>query len=452
MPRRAVSRSCFLVGLLALGVALLSPAVGRAQGDVKSLGGPQDLKGLWPGKHKEQFLKLIKGEEAPEAGDDRVLDSAATYFVYRTTWPDLQTDRKSPRPPLTENAKELAAQIKDNALPNAGKNQEFMKKWTKRMIAAFEEVFAFQVPENRLSVVNACLLLPVYAQTRHPDFGEFLEKLITDDKLHDVIKLYALKALREYLPAEPMKAADDPADKTLQARIARDKRRIESVMKFLDRKWEGMDPAVALYLRREAVRTLAESQVPALVAQKGKVVAPVAPLLVQALAPEKDDPNLRLSLKATRLSVRGEAAIGVCRMHGKWVDDYQPEVGLYLLGRFLVDFINEYRGDYANFGGKKLRKEDPAIVPLLPWKLEADRLLKALDELPTNLRDESPSYAKAVAMAKEAKEFLTKMKTHGPVAPPNALNGLVRSLAPTAENMLLFRGVKESKVDLPAGD
>jgi len=450
MPRRAVSRSCRLLGLLALGVVLLSPAPGRAQGDVKTLGGPQELKGLWPGKHKERFLQLIKGEDTPAAEDDRVLDTAAAYFVYRTTWTDLQTDRKTF--PLLANARELGDQVKDNALPNAGKNQEFMKKWTKRMADAFGEVFAFKLPDNRVSVVNAALLLPIYARTRHEDFSGFLEKLITNEKQHDVIKLYALKALREYPPATPMKASDDPSDKALQARLARDTARIESVLKFLDRKWDAMDPAVASYLRREAVQTLAGSQVPALAVQKGKVKVPVAPVLVQALLSEKEDAGLRPSLKATKLSVRGEAALGVCRMNTKWVEGYQPEVGLYLLGRFLVDFVNEYRGDYANFGGRKFKKDEQRPVPLLPWKREADRLSKALDELPANLRDDSPSYAKAVAMAKVAKESLDGIRRLASVDPPNILGKAVQALAPAAENTFLFRGVKESKVEISGGD
>jgi hypothetical protein len=452
MLRRAVSRSGLLLWSSALGLALLTPAAGRAQADANLLGSPEALKKLWPGKHKDRFLQLIKAEDDPGAGDDAVLDSAAEYFVYRTTWPDLHKDRKTNPPPLVANAKELGDQIKDNALPNAPKNQEFMKKWTKRMIGAFEEVFKLKLPDNRIGVVNAALLLPIYAKTKQEAFGEFLEKLITDEKQHDVIKLYALKALREYLPARPLKASDDPEDKTLKQQLARDTRRVEAIMKFLERKTEGTDPAVALFIRRAALRTLADAQVPALAVQKGEVVAPAAYPLVSALAPEKDDPNLRPSLKATKLSVQAEAAIGVCRMRAKWIDDYQPEAGVYLLGKFLVDFIKEYRGDFANFGGKKIKKDEPKVVPLLPWKLEADRLLKALDELPTNLRDDHPIYNKAVAMAREAQRVLKDIKGHLQIGPPTVLTAAVNALA--TSNGTLFRGVKDKKltVELSAGE
>src|SRR5262249_15381151 len=146
---------------------------------------------------------------------------------------------------------------------------------------------------------------------------------------------YAVKALRQYLPARAPRLSDDPDDegyKALQQTIARDTRRVEVLLKFVNRKWDGMDPVVAQYIRREALQTLADARVPAMNLPKdGKVVAPVAYTLLRFLTPGKDGSNPPPSL-----SEKVEAATGVLKLDTRWAEGYNPEPGLYLAGQFLM--------------------------------------------------------------------------------------------------------------------
>jgi hypothetical protein len=432
-------------------VALLSPAPGRAQGDAKRLGSPDTYKVRWTGEPRDKFFKLLKGEEKPGKDVEKILDTAADHYIYRVTW--FGYDPKLRLPPITTAPNELLTLVKDFSLNKtfAAKNQEFQKLWTKRLIAALEEIFELPVPENRIAVANGALLLPVYAKAQREEFGKFLDKLVADEKQHDVVKLFALKGLREYLPVRVPKASDEGAEKAAQR--DRDTRRIDGILKFLNRKWEGKDPTVAAYLRRAALQTLAGAEAPALEVKDGKVVAPAAYALVLALTPEKDDPNLKPSFRASRLSVRAEAAIGVCRLRTRLLDAYQPEAGVYLTGRFLVDFVNEYRADYPRLK-EQPKKGEPKAVALLPWKLAAERLIKALDELKENLSNKGPFFPKAVTMIEEAKAVLTLMtKAPGRVEAPENLRARVNELAKfAATNATLYRGVEKYRAVLSADE
>src|SRR5262249_6182748 len=125
------------------------------------------------------------------------------------------------------------------------------------------------------------------------------------------------------------------------------------------------------YLRREAIKTLADAQNPAVAVNKkdNKVVmvegVVVVPLL-KILAGETDPPP--------SLTEKYEAAMGVLGF--KDLLDYQPDVGYYLAGQALTDYVDAYRKDYAGFGGGKATRP-----PALPWKYNADRLDKVVKDL-----------------------------------------------------------------------
>src|SRR5581483_9253017 len=111
---------------------------------------------------------------------------------------------------------EFDRQIKDNALSNYPKNAEFLKLFTKRVITAFKGVFdlaATKFKGNQVSIVNAAVLLPSYAKTRQDEFGTYLEDLLKDEKQHAVVKLYAVKAMREFFPARAWLASNNPNNK-----------------------------------------------------------------------------------------------------------------------------------------------------------------------------------------------------------------------------------------------
>jgi hypothetical protein len=442
MSRRALSPFARIVWLSSLGVALLLVAEGaRAQSD--SLGSVQEIE---KGKamHLASFEALLRGEQQPGPDDQAVMDAFAQYYVLLMTHPTYQNKKGK----LYEIVTDLDTHLKDYALlpENAARNQKFMEQWTERMVLAFRRVTGPELLEgkanqNRVTVVRVAMLLPVFAKAKQEKFSEFLGSILTDEKQHDVMKLYAVKALRAYFPARPARTTDDPDDKKLQQTIARDARRVKAVMDFLGRKWDTTEPQVAQYIRREALRTLAEAQVPAMQVKDGKVQLPVAQALLRTLAHGKEGLSPPPSL-----TEKCEAAIGVCKMKAKLLEDYQPEAGLYLVGRFLDELITEYTKDFPRFGAKG--KGAVKHIPVLPWKLEADRLQKALKELETNLMAGTPTHAKALKLAEAAKNSLGGMASHLQVDQPRDLRTLLGNLRPA--NGQLFKGIKGIEIDLSA--
>jgi hypothetical protein len=447
MVRRTFSRPRLLVWVAAVGAGLLAPPGAWAQGN--PIGSNDVVKAYH--EHRNRFEVLLKGEEQPGPDDRAIPDALAQWFIYPMTWTkekrDTLNDFKGRT--LRDHAAALKLQVETHANPKADKNQAFMKQWTERMVATFKDAFAKLVPnakENRVAIVNIALLLPVYAKTRHEGFGEYLESVLADEKQHDVVKLYAVKALREYFipfAARPHKASDDPEDegyKELQLRIARDTQRVQALLNFVNRKWDGMDPAVAQFIRREAIQTLAEARVPAMDLRKGKVVAPVAYTLARFLAPGKDGPYPPPSL-----SEKCEAAIGILQLDTRGLEGYNPEPALYLAGQFLLEFTTEYTKDYAHFGGKLgVKKDERKTPPVLPWKFMSERLVRGLEFLKSGVRDNHPAFAKAMKLRDKAQQVIAVVRSHGRLESPVELQQAVNALAP--KGWELYKGNKEYQV------
>src|SRR5262249_16616440 len=118
------------------------------------------------------------------------------------------------------------------------------------------------------------------------------------------------------------------------------------------------------YLRREAIRALGQSRLPAVV-QKKEVVAQPALELLRVMTKEdiKPDPTL---------SEQFEAALGLCRMQSKNYKDYQPDYVAQHVGYFLNEFITRYNDDRT----KTVRSE--------AWRVQAVRMQQALEEMQTD--------------------------------------------------------------------
>lgn len=452
MSHRFSSRSVLLAGLSAVAAALLVPVYVQAQG--KDIGSKTELTRLMT-QHRNRFEQLITGGEKPGPEDKAVLDTFAQWHIYRMTWMNLMGLAGTERSKLPIVASDLDNQVRIANDHRDKNNLEFLKQWTVSVVKAFDEVFKEVVPrakENRIALVNTALLLPIYAKLRQEQFGEYLEKLLADPKQHEIVKLYAVKGLREYFhPTEGARAhkpSDDPDDMELKKEIERDTRRVMVLLNFLNRKWDGVDPAAAQFIRREAIQTLALARVPAMdVQKKGKVVAPVSYALLRVLVPGKDGLNPPPSLPE-----KVEAAIAIFKLKAKDIDAYQPEPGLYLAGQCLKEFVNKYREDFPNFGSKAKGKDFERKVPIVPWKMEANRLIGALKEIQKGLRDDQPAHANAAKFAQQVIPVLSQIQVHGQVTGlPAGFDQFLERAFRTKTGGALFKGSKEYQVDLAGG-
>jgi hypothetical protein len=182
----------------------------------------------------------------------------------------------------------------------------------------------------------------------------------------------------------------------------------------------------AIFLRREAIKTLALAQLPAvdIVKVKNGVSGPVAFHLLRVLAADNPGQHPPFSL-----AEKCEAAVGVSQLKSMPGDLYRREVGVYLIGSLIVEFLGEYRADFPS-----LVKGEGKKIPLLPWKYQADRLLQVLGDLKLNTPNDTEVHKKLHKvidqMAERSRPSLTEVRNYKLGGPPALLTKLLASTEP----------------------
>ena len=434
-----------------LGVAFVIAVAGRfalAQGDGTLLAEVSHKTDY--DKQHFRFMSLRdKGSQAFGKDDLALMDLAAKYYVYRVTSQEAKQDPKVMHKVVSDFENQM-----DSAMRAAktNTNPEFLKHFPKAAIARIKDVLELDFNANRLPCLNAAILLPSLAQTKQDYVAEYLVQLLNDPKKNEVIKLYAAKALREYPAARVYTDEDPPTDKALLAQKARDSARVEALLKMLDHKWPASEKSpkeevdAVRFIRREVVAALASAQVPAtatLIKKKPALEGPVAYGLIRILAKDGVTPS-------PSLAERCDAAIGLCYIKPPNLQytkqEYQPQLAIFLVGKFLGDYISEYQKDFVNLKVKRL--------PFHPWKLNSERLAQALDELKANLKYSSLDAAYQGRFQKlydEAKDVLGKIKSVQAVEAARPLDPLVNALTPKGDEVIVFRSFKKEqpKFELP---
>jgi hypothetical protein len=366
-------------GLLGLSLLVLAGSRLGAQSQLASM---KDLTD----EHFKVYIRfgnLVSGQAQPNASDKEVMEKETKYLIHR-----FHAGRPDD---LHKYHKDFEAFVTRAVnLPKDRNNSEFIREVGPVLAARFKEVLDLPFNANKHPIVNVAPLLADAARLKSPALGDYLADVVASKDRHDVIKLFAARGLREFFPAACVTEFDEPLEAKKLQRKQIDLKRVNALVGFIDRKVpDGMSQPEAdgwRYLRREALGSLAQAQVPAVYVSKGKPIeGPVAPVLLRVLSKNMTpEPGL---------GERIEAAIGVCgvKFNEKYrpVSEYNPEPGLYLVGRFLVDFANEYNKDRPNIRVKR--------APLMPWKIESRRLELALKDF--------ANHAKGSAIEKQAREL-----------------------------------------------
>ena len=322
------------------------------------------------GKLKFTFTqKMLTGLEPATAPQ---MEAAAKFYIYRLTDINAQTNEKQ----MGDYVKDFENMIAiATTAANAPKNRDLVSKLAPQLASRFQEVFAMDFGPNRLAVVNAAVLLPYAAKLRHDDLADYLAAVVANDKLNDAVRLYAADGLREYCPIKPLTKFDQPITKARLEIKERDAKRVDALIKFIGRPTPTEGPQEEIdglrYLRRRAVGVLALTGVPAVTAMNGKVEGPVAETLLKVLA--------KKVLPEPSIQERLEAAIGVCYFN-KFVEEYDPKIGVHQVGECLKDVFSEYKKDFPNLQ-QPAKDRKP---PYFPWKQTSKRLELALAELVSN--------------------------------------------------------------------
>jgi hypothetical protein len=323
---------------------------------------------------QQAFLDMLSGKSAPT--NAKLLDLAAEFYVYRATWADLQNGavkRGADTFTMHDYIDEFDKQMSKVA---GSKNQAFIDAFAPRLVKKFEDIVKldFNNEFDRRSILYGVQLFPALGRLPHESVGRFFYETMTDSKKHDVLKLWAIKGLYEQFPLVPIDDGNWKEPKH-EARRANDARRVDELVKFIFRpKPENLDERAYVYLRREAIQTLANTRVPAvsLVKAIGKEEGPVAPTLIRILSRKHD------MTPPPTFAEKLEAAIGLLDMRYN-PQRYDPNPGLYAAGQFLLEMVGKYQEDQPNLKSPPtpgaLKK--PAITP---WKLQGARLERIVQE------------------------------------------------------------------------
>jgi hypothetical protein len=400
---------------------------------------------------KDSFYEMSTGrKEATTKEDERALDIAAKYFIYPVALPQNQPPQASFKKmeDLVSHFDNLITGITRTQVKEKDTVKKFVEIFSKKLAKSFKDVFGLSQaePNNRYARLNAARMLPAYARLKQEDAADFMVGLLKDIQPNDPVQQYVLKGIKEFYTLREI-TSDDPPEK-----LQNDAKRIQGLLDYMEKMAKRspsdkkLENDAVNYIRREAIRALSATRVPGFVIKKGdKLQAPVAYQLTTVLAgwnPKegvKGDPNQKVILPS--LGEQLEAAIGLCKLQSKFIPGYRNEVGVYLMGRFLERYAEEYGRDRENFAGKLKDKDskEPKKLPKQPWKAQATALSAALKDLEKNQGD-NPKIKELI------KDFSERARTV-----LSAIEGS-RSIELTALNPL-NSAVKELKKELrPAGD
>jgi hypothetical protein len=369
---------CFFVS-----AALLScmAGVGQSQDPKKNFEKNADLR--------EQLFKGDVAADPKNKLHQNIADVCAEYYV-----------------PLRKTVELQAAVNKLMDKKNEKAKLEFRQLLGYALAKELEGPLA-DVKNDPGGAVHTAMMLPVVARLKTKGTSGLLIKLVEDNATHDAVRVWALKAFRETMPIEVQPESWPNLILNFKAAAENDRRKhdignVKALEKYITRqvKTGGMtseEIATLRYLRREAIASLAAAGTPAVYAFAKNppkdfpaMNGAIAPTLLKVLTPGALEPEATLQEKV-------DAAVGLCAMDYANMPDYQPEVAVYLVGRTIMDFVEDYQKDVPNLGavGKKL----PAN---LPWRHDGRRLQQGLTQLMDNAK---------VADAKDHPTAKATMKT-----------------------------------------
>jgi hypothetical protein len=428
-----------MLGIFVLGAVLLSPIQGQQLGT-------RENTDLAFSKIRDQFNKLLSGEVPPDAARDKLLlEVAGRYYVFRVTWPTLQNEKWEQGMGRVQLDFE---KVMNDAATKEGKNKVFMKLLAHQLIDCLKKVFVEQKYEAATStaLTNAALMLPVLAKCKQPEVADFLLELTrTDGKgrpaLHPFIRMCAIKGLGEWsAPGGPV--VDGTNDKGAGAKSLRLLGSLDAMIHFVDLPYppEGQGPEyddALAFVRREGVKALAQTHVPAFEANKDVVKGPVAYQLMRVASgsPVKMGPPYTLSEKL-------EAAIGLCNLKSGPAR-YNVELGAFMVGKVVAEFADAYVEDYHYFSVKDKERRQMR----LPWKLYALRLDAGLKALSANLPKDSPVGQK-LKSGTNAARLLDDIAKGKEIDSAAALQQEMEAVRPAITEV--YEGNKEFTVPLPA--
>ncbi len=282
--------------------------------------------------------------------------------------------------------------------------------------------------QPRIVSMNTTRLMTRFAAQGREETADLFVDILNDKERDDATKFYALSGLKELfrrlknpLPPEKPAGFKDPQ---------REAAAVQAILAVLDRPAPSalaQPEEVEGYrlLRREAVRALAQTRVPALADGKARPA--------QRLLEFARDTGIR---PEPRVDEQVEGAVGAALMPPDGAANYQPDVAAYHVGMTVAAVGLKQQREL------KARRE--------PWKIHAARLAVALRQM----QDETARAAKQKKAAPEAAKYVAEVAArcrpvlqameNGSPADPRQLSAWLDNNPRAAEP--LFKGVDGSVI------
>jgi hypothetical protein len=321
-------------------------------------------------------------------------------------------------------------------------------------VSAFKQILDFPFDNNRLSCVNAAVLLPDLAKLKRPEIADFLVTLLEDPKKHDSIKLWAAQALAEFFPATEFDVVLKKGDQAAELQKQTDLKRVNALLKFVTRKWTPAKDASKgeiegfRYARRMAIYALADARVPVIEADPNPKAKKLAGAVIQALLPILDKDAYTAAYGDTpepSLAEKIEAVIAIGRMKVQPNSAYQPDEGIYRVGTALVEVATAYKIDFNRFAGKGAQLKN--IPSILPWKRDGRRLQMALADMADSVRNDAArvsAWDNARKLQSAALPLLNAMQAGQANFNAQDLADVVKTLRPS-QSTQLFKGISTAQ-------
>jgi hypothetical protein len=420
-----------VIGLV-LGALVLSPQPGSAQ----ARRGGDDEEELRPDKlddpERKKLQDLQSGKEVVDDTHAKLLDKAAKHFVYRLTIKKHQF-KKPDEPGATSETMSALVQEATKHIPTPDprkfqplkeEQQKYVREFSKALGRAVHVVLQ-KKDRAPIARVNAAIILAYLGNTGVEEVADPLCEVLENKEYDDAVKLYALIGLKNLLKVRWYK--NEAGEKSF-ARFKnedRETRCAKDLVAFMNRKPDNPNVTAEAfqYVRREAIRALAETHLPAV----GKGRSPDArPALDLLKLMRKDGISPEPSIKE-----QAEAAIGLCQMQASLKEvKYQPDYAAYHIAKTVVDFAAKYDAE---------RGQSSQV----DWKYYARALVQALAELKNDTKSKSQYINELIA---RCTRVLTNIESNTPTD-HLAVNDWLDKNPPKSTQ--LFQGMGDAVVKPP---
>jgi hypothetical protein len=376
-------------------------------------------------QYRDAYNDMIRGTRPFNPADKEDVEAvarAARWYVYRINWTEYLT-AKPEDPGVPDMVSEFETQVKLATDPKIKGNELFAQQFFKELSARLKETVA--VNDKKVNV-NSARMLGMLADKGFEDAGEVLADIAKTKDTNDGVRYYAYQGIGHMLARWSRTPPTTPSKKLpeyLQLLIAAvDRKPAFNVSLAQPEEIDGFR-----MLRREAIKALAESRVPAVADEKG--VLGVKPALVLLRAMNSDG-----FVPETRIDEQVEAAIGITRMPAKALESYQPDYAAYQVGHLVVRAANRASQPRSEYETRA------------PWKVTGARLWDAMREMQNNaqgIKDEkAAAYTGQVAL--KCAELLVDLEKSGKAEPGSLLVWLQENTPP---NNSLYKGMADSRVN-----